>query len=369
MLPAEDFGIAQVYDAGRKKIVIFGGVTPMFEKIAAMGHEQVVLCHDPSVGYRGIIAIHSTVLGPAVGGTRFWPYATEEEAFVDALRLARGMTYKNAVAGLKCGGGKAVIIGDNRRTDREALFRAHGRFIERLGGCFITGEDVGTTATDMEYVHMETNFVGGISERGGDPSPWTAQGVFRGIQASAMYKWGADDLSGKRVAIQGCGSVGYHLAKALREAGATLIVADLDPDRARRVAVDFNAVAVEPESIISVEADIFAPCALGGIINDHTIPQLRAEIVAGAANNQLLEARHGEALMTRGILYAPDYVINAGGVINGIIAMNGGDPAQRRSAVYGIYDTLLTLFEMAALEGIPTFLAADHLAEQRLRSG
>jgi len=341
----------------------------MFEKIAEMGHEQVVFCHDPSVGYRCVIAIHNTVLGPAVGGTRFWPYATEEEALQDALRLARGMTYKNAVAGLKFGGGKAVIIGDNRRADREGLFRAHGRFIERLGGCFITGEDVGTSATDMEYVYLETNFVGGTSERGGDPSPWTAQGVFRGIQASAMFEWGTDDLSGKRVAIQGCGNVGYHLAKALHQAGATLIVADIDPDRVNRVAGEFNATAVDPESIFSADTDIFAPCALGGTINDHTIPQLRAKIVAGAANNQLLEARHGEALKARGILYAPDYVINAGGVINGTIAMNGGDPAQRGSAVYGIYDTLLTLFEMAAIEGIPTFLAADHLAEQRLRTG
>src|SRR5262245_39927244 len=246
MLPAEDFGIAQVYDAGRKKIVIFGGVTPMFEKIAAMGHEQVVLCHDPSVGYRGIIAIHSTVLGPAVGGTRFWPYATEEEAFVDALRLARGMTYKNAVAGLPHGGGKAVIIGDNRRTDREALFRAHGRFIERLGGGFITGEDVWTSAIDMEYVRLETNFVGGTAERGGDPSPWTARGVFQGIRASAMYAWGTDDLSVRRIAIQGCGNVGYHLAKALHQAEASLVVADVDLERARRVASEFNAELVEP---------------------------------------------------------------------------------------------------------------------------
>lgn len=341
----------------------------MFEKMIEMGHEQVILCHDPSVGYQCVIAIHSTVLGPAVGGTRFWPYGTEDEALVDALRLARGMTYKNAVAGLSFGGGKAVIIGDNRRTDREALFRAHGRFIESLGGRYITGEDVGTTATDMDYVHLETNFVGGTTERGGDPSPWTAQGVFRGIQASAMHEWGTDDLSGKRVAIQGCGNVGRRLAGVLHQAGASLVVADVDIERVERVAKEFNAELVEPDAIFSVEADIFSPCALGGIINDHTIRGLRAKIVAGAANNQLLEARHGEGLKSRGILYAPDYVINAGGVINGTMAINGVDPAQRESAVNGIYDTLLELFEIAAADGVPTFQAADRLAEQRLRMG
>lgn len=341
----------------------------MFEKMIEMGHEQLTLCHDPSVGYQCVIAIHSTVLGPAVGGTRFWPYVTEDEALVDALRLARGMTYKNAVAGLPFGGGKAVIIGDNRRTDREALFRAHGRFIESLGGRFITGEDVGTTATDMDYVYLETNFVGGTTERGGDPSPWTAQGVFRGIQASAMHEWGTDDLSGKRVAIQGCGNVGQRLAGVLHQAGASLVVADVDIERVKRVANEFNAEVVESDAIFSVEADIFSPCALGGIINDHTIRRLKAKIVAGAANNQLLEARHGEGLKSRGILYAPDYVINAGGVINGTMAINGADPEQRENAVNRIYDTLLALFEIAAVDGVPTFLAADRLAEQRLRLG
>lgn len=341
----------------------------MFEKISEMGHEQVVFCQDPSAGYRSIIAVHSTVLGPAVGGTRCWPYATDAEALDDVLRLARGMTYKNAVAGLNFGGGKAVIITHGRITDREALFRAHGRFIERLGGTFITGEDVGTSTTDMGYINLETDFVAGTTDRGGDPAPWTSLGVFRGIQASAVYKWGVDDLSGKTVALQGCGSVGYQLAARLHQAGASLIVTDLDAQRANRIADEFNAVAVAPEAIYDVEADIFAPCALGGILNDQTLPRLKAKIVAGAANNQLLADRHGEALSKRGILYAPDYVINAGGVISGGVALAGSDETHKRQAVEEIYDTLLTLFEMAAADNLPTSRMADRLAEQRLQKG
>src|SRR3954469_10784245 len=275
----------------------------LFETIASMGHEQLVLCQDQASGYRGIIAIHSTVLGPALGGTRFWNYGTDDEAIVDALRLARGMTYKNAVAGLNLGGGKSVIIGDNKTRDRELLFRAHGRFVESLGGRYITAEDVGTSTADMDYVHMETKNVSGLAGRSGDPSPVTAHGVFRAIQASAKERWGNDDISDKTVAVQGCGHVGYFLAKELHEAGAKLVVTDIDADRVKRVVSEFGAKAVATDDIYGVEADVFAPCALGAIINDKTIPQLKVEIVAGAANNVLLEEKHGDALEKKKILY------------------------------------------------------------------
>src|ERR687886_794516 len=275
----------------------------LFDTMATMGYEQVVLCHDPASGYRGVIAIHSTVLGPALGGTRFWQYASDAEAITDALRLARGMTYKNAVAGLNLGGGKAVIIGDNRTKNRELLFRAHGRFVESLGGRYVTAEDVGTSTADMDYVHMETDYVTGLAGRSGDPSPVTAHGVFRAIQASAKTCWGSDDLHTKTVAVQGTGHVGYHLAKELHEAGAKLIVTDIDAERVKRVVSEFGATAVAPDDIYGVDADVFAPCALGAIVNDKTIPQLRVEIVAGGANNQLLEERHGDQLEERGILY------------------------------------------------------------------
>src|SRR3954471_15871358 len=221
----------------------------LFETIASMGHEQVVLCHDDATGYRGVIAIHSTVLGPALGGTRFWNYASDDEAVVDALRLARGMTYKNAVAGLNLGGGKSVIIGDNKTTQRELLFRAHGRFVESLGGRYITAEDVGTSTADMDYVHMETDYVSGLAGRSGDPSPVTAHGVFRAIQASARERWGDDDISNRLVSVQGCGHVGYFLCKELHEAGAKLVVTDIDADRVKRVVTEFGALPVASDEI------------------------------------------------------------------------------------------------------------------------
>ncbi len=343
------------------------GAIDLFDTLSTMGHEQVVLCHDESCGYRGIIAIHSTTLGPALGGTRFWQYATSEEAIVDALRLARGMTYKNAVAGLNLGGGKAVIIGDNKTTRRELIFRAHGRFVESLGGRYITAEDVGTSTHDMDFVHMDTNHVAGLAGRSGDPSPVTAHGVFRSIQASAMYRWGSDDLEGKTVTLQGCGHVGYYLAKELSAAGAKLIVTDIDAERVRSVVDEFGAKAVDLDEIYSAKADIFAPCALGGIINDKTIPKLKVEIVSGAANNQLLEARHGDELEERDILYAPDYVANAGGVINVYGELAGWDSSRALRQAAEIYDTVLHVFEIAKQDGVPTYQAADRLAERRLK--
>jgi leucine dehydrogenase len=325
-----------------------------------------VMCSDPSVGYRGILAVHSTKLGPALGGTRFWQYATDEEAITDALRLSRGMTYKNAVAGLHLGGGKSIIIGDNKTTDREKIFRAHGRFVESLGGRYITAEDVGTSTKDMSYVQMETSHVAGLASKSGDPSPVTAHGVFRAVQASANRKWGSDSLEGKTVAIQGCGSVGTYLAKELSAAGARLIVSDIDSAKAARVAQLTGAKIVEGDAIFTADADIFSPCALGGIINDTTIPKLKVEIVAGGANNQLLEERHGDALQAKGILYAPDYVANAGGVINVYGEVVGWDEQRALDKAEDIYDTILKVFDIAEAKHIPTYEAADRLAELRL---
>jgi len=343
--------------------------TRIFEIMAEMEHEQVVFCCDQACGYRGVIAIHSTVLGPAVGGTRFWNYASEEEAMIDAFRLSRGMTYKCAAAGVPLGGGKAIIIGDNKTRDRERLFRAHGRFVERLAGRYITAEDVGTNPADMELIALETSYVGGLAGKGGDPSPWTGLGAFRAMQAAARSRWGSDDLRGRRVAIQGCGNVGYNLAKELHAAGALLIVSDLDAAKTKRAIEEFDAAAASPDDIYSVEADVFAPCALGGIINDQTISLLKAGIVCGAANNQLLEGRHGDALEERGILYAPDYVANAGGVLSGGADLFGWSPEKVRAEVLAIYATVLSVFEIAKAEGIPTYKAADRLAERRLQEG
>jgi leucine dehydrogenase len=338
----------------------------LFDTLAEMGHEEVVMCSDASIGYRGILAVHSTKLGPALGGTRFWQYATDEEAITDALRLSRGMTYKNAVAGLHLGGGKSIIIGDNKTTDRERIFRAHGRFVESLGGRYITAEDVGTSTRDMDYVHMETGHVAGLAGKSGDPSPVTAHGVFRAVQASACQQWGSDSLEGKIVAIQGCGSVGSYLAKELHDAGAKLIVSDIDAAKAAKVARMTGATIVEGDAIFSTDADIFSPCALGGIINDATIPKLKVQIVAGGANNQLLEERHGDELQKRGILYAPDYVANAGGVINVYGEVAGWDAQRALDKADDIYDTVLKVFDIAEAERIPTYEAADRLAEQRL---
>jgi leucine dehydrogenase len=338
----------------------------LFDTLAEMGHEEIVMCSDTSVGYKGILAVHSTKLGPALGGTRFWQYATDEEAITDALRLSRGMTYKNAVAGLHLGGGKSIIIGDNKTKDREKIFRAHGRFVESLGGRYITAEDVGTSTKDMAYVQMETSHVAGLAGKSGDPSPVTAHGVFRAVQASANRKWGSDSLEGKTIAIQGCGSVGSFLAKELHEAGAKLIVSDIDAAKAEKVSKMTGAKIVKGVAIFSADADIFSPCALGGIINDKTIPKLKVQIVAGGANNQLLEERHGDELQRRGILYAPDYVANAGGVINVYGEVAGWDAQRALDKADDIYDTILKVFDIAEAKHIPTYEAADRLAELRL---
>ena len=273
----------------------------LFDTIAAMGHEQLVLCQDSASGYRGIVAIHSTVLGPALGGTRFWSYATDEDAVVDALRLARGMTYKNAVAGLNLGGGKSVIIGDNKTSDREMIFRAHGRFVESLGGRYITAEDVGTSTADMDYVHMETDYVSGLAGRSGDPSPVTAHGVFRAIQASAKERWGSDDLSNRTVAIQGCGHVGYYLAKELHEAGAKLIVSDIDADRVKRVAARVLGEDRRTRRHLLRRGRHLRALRARRDHQRQDDSAAQGRDRRRAANNQLHEERHGDALEQRGI--------------------------------------------------------------------
>ncbi|MBX6364400.1 MAG: Glu/Leu/Phe/Val dehydrogenase [Gemmatimonadetes bacterium] len=338
----------------------------LFDLIDMHGHEQVVFWNEPAAGYRGIIAIHNTTLGPALGGTRFWNYASDLEALVDVLRLSRGMTYKAAVTGLNLGGGKSVIIGDPKVKRRELIFRAHGRAVESLKGRYITAEDVGTGVEDMDFVHMETEYVAGIAGGSGDPSPVTAYGVYRGIKACAREKWGSDDLSGVSVAVQGLGHVGYHVCRFLAEEGARLVVTDIDEDRIERVVEELGAEPVGPERIYSVEAQIFAPCALGAVVNDQTLPQFKFEIIAGAANNQLAESRHGDELQAKGILYAPDYVINAGGLINVYGELNGWTAERAKRKAGEIYDTLLQLFEISKEQGVPTHVAADKLAERRI---
>ena len=338
----------------------------LFDLISQHEHEQVVFCHEPSCGYKGIIAIHNTVLGPALGGTRFWNYGSDQEAFIDALRLSRGMTYKAAVAGLNLGGGKSVIIGDPRTTRREEIFRAHGRFVESLKGRYITAEDVNTSPDDMEYCAMETQHVTGLPGTSGDPSPVTAYGVYQGIKAAAKHRYGSDDLHGKSVTVQGLGHVGYYLCQYLSADGAELIVTDIDPEKIARVVHDFGARAVGADEIYSVQANVYAPSALGATINDQTLQVLKVDIVAGAANNVLAEERHGDELHRRGVLYAPDYVINAGGLINVCGELNGWTPERSMRKAGDIFNTLLRLFELSEAEGLPTYVAADRLAEQRI---
>ncbi|MDR0786815.1 MAG: leucine dehydrogenase [Gemmatimonadota bacterium] len=339
----------------------------IFDTVAATGHEQLLFCYEPTSGYRCIIAIHDTTLGPALGGTRFWNYANETDAIRDALRLSRGMSYKAAIAGLNLGGGKSVIIGDPRTPRREALFRAHGRFIETLAGRYITAEDVGTSVSDMDYVRMETEYVTGLSGASGDPSPVTAFGVYRGIKAATQARYGSDSLHGLTVTVQGLGHVGYYVCQYLATEGARLVVTDIDEELIARVVREFGAEPVARTAIYDVEANIYAPCALGATINDDTLTRLKVDIVAGAANNVLAEPRHGVALHERGVLYAPDYVINAGGLINVYGEIQGWTQDQAMRKAGEIHDTLARLFALSAEEGIPTSEAADRIAENRIR--
>jgi leucine dehydrogenase len=338
-----------------------------FDLMTEGGHEQLVFWNDAEFGYRGVIAIHDSTLGPALGGTRFWNYESDREAVIDALRLARGMSYKASVSGLKLGGGKSVIWGDNKTADREMIFRAHGRAVDSLNGRYITAEDVGTSPDDMDFVAMETDHVVGLHGRSGDPSPVTAYGVYRGIKASAAVRYGDDSLDGKHVAVQGLGHVGYHLCEDLANEGARLTVTDINPESVQRVVDDFGATAVDPEAIYDVDADVYAPCALGAVVNDETIERFSFDIIAGAANNVLARgATHGPALKERNILYAPDYVINAGGLINVYGEIHEWTAERAKAKAGEIYDTLIRIFELAASEDTDTNAAAKGVAIQRI---
>jgi len=333
-------------------------------------HEQVVYFNDAASGLRAIVAIHSTELGPALGGTRFYPYESEDAALRDVLRLSRGMTYKAAAAGLDLGGGKAVILGDPKRVKSEELLRVYGRFIESLGGRYITAEDIGTSRDDMDLVRRETRFVTGVSTTlggSGDPSPLTAYGVYLAMLACAEEVWHEHSLRGRRVAIQGVGKVGYALLKQLVEdGGAQVIVSDVDVDSVARAVRDFGVETAAPDAIHRVDCDIFAPCAMGGVIDDETVGQLRCRIVAGSANNQLLRPDHGDALAEAGIVYAPDFVTNAGGLINVADELQGYVPARARASVEAVYRTLREVFRIARESRISTAAAADRYAESRL---
>ena len=343
-----------------------------FEFISKHGdHEQVVFCNDPTVGLKAIIAIHNTALGPALGGTRMWNYKNEEDALTDVLRLSKGMTYKAAASGLNLGGGKAVILGDPKTLKSEGLFRAFGQFVNSLNGKYITAEDVGTNVNDMEHIFMETPWVTGIPKDfggSGDPSPYTAHGVLMGIKASAKEKLGTDSLKGLRIAVQGLGNVGSNLVQYLVEEGARVIVADIDPDRVKLITDKFKVSAVAADQILFTECDILSPCAMGAVISDATILKLRCKIVAGGANNQLAEARHGDQLKELGILYAPDYVVNAGGLMNVFVELEGYSPERAIEKTKKVYDNVLNVFQIAKRENIGNHTAADRLAEERMKT-
>ena len=342
----------------------------IFDYMERYGYEELALYTDEAAGLRAIICIHDTTLGPACGGTRMWPFDTEEEAILDVLRLARAMTYKSSLAGLDYGGGKAVIMADSTTDKSEALFRAHGRFVDTLGGRFITTEDVGVVNWDVVHMRKETRYVAGLPESHGGlggAEVITGFGIYQGARACMKAVTGSDSLQGKTVAIQGFGKVAYNYALHLREEGASIIAADINESRIAEAAA-LGASIVAPEEIHAVECDVFSPCALGAVLNDNTIPHIKAPIVAGAANNQLDEPRHAEALAEANILYAPDYAINSGGVITVACEIEGksGDVAMDRTAK--VYDTLLDIFARAKAEGITTAAAADSLAEDRIRN-
>ncbi|MFH0067954.1 branched-chain amino acid dehydrogenase [Peribacillus sp. NPDC056705] len=341
----------------------------IFKYLEKYDYEQLLFCQDKQSGLKAIIAIHDTTLGPALGGTRMWTYASEEDAIEDALRLSRGMTYKNAAAGLNLGGGKTVIIGDPRKDKNEEMFRAFGRYIQGLNGRYITAEDVGTTVEDMDLIHEETDFVTGISPAfgsSGNPSPVTAYGVYRGMKAAAKEAFGTDSLEGRVIAVQGVGNVSYNLCRHLHEEGAQLIVTDINKESVARAVESFGATAVDPDEIYGVDCDIYAPCALGAVINDHTINQIKAKVIAGAANNQLKEPVHGDQIHEKGIIYAPDYVINAGGVINVADELLGYNRERALKKVETVYDTIERVIEIANRDQIPTYKAADRMAEERI---
>ncbi|MCR8559800.1 leucine dehydrogenase [Mucilaginibacter sp. BJC16-A38] len=342
----------------------------IFSQLEAFGHKKVVFCSDPDTGLKAIIAIHDTTLGPALGGTRMWAYKTEADALHDVLRLSKGMTYKAAITGLNLGGGKAVIIGDSHRNKSEALLRKFGRFIKNLNGEFITAEDVGTNPRDMEYIRMETQYVTGVPESiggSGDPAPIAALGVFMGIKACIKELYGNDNLAGRSVIVQGIGHVGENLVKLLRDENAKVYASDINEDRLGQVAKKYGAEAASNNIIFDIDADIYAPCALGATINTQTIKKLKCAIIAGSANNQLEdEAVHGQMLLDKGILYAPDYVINAGGLINCYSELMGFSKKRSLQLTENIYEATRNVLKLSKAESISTIEAANKIAEKRI---
>ena len=342
---------------------------PVIAQMANMGHEQILFCNDEATGLKAIIAVHNTVLGPALGGTRMWSYANEMEALNDVLRLSRGMTYKNSISGLNLGGGKAVIIGDSRSQKSEALFRRFGKFVNSLAGKYITAEDVGINPMDMNWVSMETKHVVGLPGKSGDPSPVTAYGVYMGMKASAKAQFGSDSLEGKKVAVQGAGHVGEYLIEHLTKENAKVYVTDIHNETLKRVSEKYKATVVSPEDIYDVDMDIYAPCALGATINDETLERLKCAVIAGAANNQLkMESKHGFDVMKKGIVYAPDFAINAGGVINCFSEVQGLSADWAHKKAEEIYDTIHNIVKRSQDENVPTYQIANKMAEERIEA-
>lgn len=340
---------------------------PVIERMAAYHHEQLLFCHDHATKLKAIIAVHNTTLGPALGGTRMWQYKNELEALTDVLRLSRGMTYKNAISGLNLGGGKAVIIGDAGKDKTEALFRRFGKFVESLGGKYITAEDVGISPKEMTWVGMETRHVVGLPDKNGDPSPVTAYGVYMGMKAAAKHRYGTDTLTGKRVVVQGVGHVGQYVVKHLREEGADVLISDICAAHLKSVSSRYDVAVVAPEDLYDLEMAIYAPCALGATVNERTLKQLKCDIIAGAANNQLEdEVRDGRRLQEKNILYVPDFVINAGGVINCYAEVKGHSSAWVMQRAEEIYDRTMTIVKRAEKEQIPTYKVANKMAEERI---
>ncbi len=343
----------------------------IFERIAGTGHEQVVFCQNKDAGLKAIIAIHNSVLGPALGGLRMWPYRNEQEALDDVLRLSRGMTYKAAVAGLNLGGGKAVIIGDPSKDKSEALFRAFGRFVASLNGRYITAEDVGIDVNDMEYVLKETEYVTGVHQvhgGSGDPSPFTAWGTLQGIMASLRNRFGNEDVGNYSYAVQGVGHVGFELVKLLRNEGAKVFVTDMNKESVQRCVDEYGCEPVGLDEIYDVPADVYAPCALGSTINEATIPRFKFKIICGAANNQLATDECGDEIEKRGILYAPDYAVNAGGLMNVSIEFDGYNRERAMRMMRSIYYNVGTIFKIAKRDGIGTWKAADRMGEERINA-
>ena len=341
----------------------------LFETLATTGHEEVVFCHNKEAGLKAIIAIHNTVLGPSLGGLRMWPYKSEQDALNDVLRLSRGMTYKNAVAGLDLGGGKAVIIGDPAKDKSEALFRAFGRFVESLNGRYITAEDVGIDVNDMEWVFRETSFVTGVHQvhgGSGDPSPFTAYGTLQGLMAALNARFGDEEVGKYSFAVQGAGHVGMEFIKLLRDQGAKVFVTDINKELVARAVDEHGCTAVGLDEIYDVDADVYSPCALGGTLNEQTLQRLKCKVVCGAANNQLANDAIGDEVTRRGIFYAPDYAVNAGGVMNISLEIDGYNRERAMRMMRTIYHNVSRIFEIARRDDIPTYKAADRMAEERI---